>query len=100
MVALLTAEVAPGRHYLLYAKLLVSRGEVCWTVGDVSPGQASVGGAEPGRVSEVVSDVVLSASGYLNVSFEACSDAAFRVMDVIVVEAPTFKRSGPAVTTE
>lgn len=85
--------VTPGKHYLLYAKLLVTRGEVCWTVGDASPGPASVGGAEPGRVSEVVSDAVPSASGYLNVSFEARSDAAFRVMDVIVVEAPTFKRS-------
>lgn len=89
--------VTPGRHYLLYAKLLVTRGEVCWTVGDASSGRASVGGAEPGRVSEVLSDVVPSASGYLNVSFEARSDAAFRVMDVIVVEAPTFKRSEPLV---
>lgn len=86
--------VSPGRHYLLYAKLLVSRGEVSWSIGDATPGPSSAGGAEPGRVSEVVSDVVPSRSGYLNVSFEARSDAAFRVMDVIVVEVPTFKRAG------
>lgn len=84
--------VTPGRYYLLYARLLVSRGEVIWSVGDAAPGPASAGGAEPGRVSEVVSDVVPSRSGYLNVSFEARSDAAFRVMDVVLVEVSTFRR--------
>lgn len=92
--------VTPGRHYLLYAKLMVTRGGVRWSVGDVSHTATSAGEAEPGRVSEIVSDVVPSSSGYLDVGFEARTEAAFRVMDVIVTEAPTFKPSGVLSSTE
>jgi hypothetical protein len=42
------------------------------------------------RISEVVSDVVESTSGYLDVQFDVPTGGAFRVMDVIVVEAPRF----------
>jgi len=45
---------------------------------------------EPERISEVVSDVVESQSGYLDVGFEVPSGGAFRVIDVIVTEAPRF----------
>ena len=45
---------------------------------------------KPERISEVVSDIVESQSGYLDVSFEVPSGGSFRVMDVIVTEAPRF----------
>jgi hypothetical protein len=45
---------------------------------------------EPERISEVVSDIVESQSGYLEVGFEVPSGGAFRVIDVIVTEAPRF----------
>jgi hypothetical protein len=49
----------------------------------------SMGTIEPERISEVVSDIVESQSGYLDVQFDVPS-GAFRVMDVIVAEAPRF----------
>lgn len=49
-----------------------------------------MGTIEPERISEVVSDVVASQSGYLDVGFEVPSGGAFRVIDVIVTEAPRF----------
>jgi hypothetical protein len=45
---------------------------------------------EPERISEVISDVVESKSGYLDIGFDLPSGGAFRVMDVIVTEAPRF----------
>jgi hypothetical protein len=45
---------------------------------------------EPERISEIVSDIVESKSGYVDVSFELPSGGAFRVIDVIVTEAPRF----------
>jgi len=49
-----------------------------------------MGTIEPERISEIVSDVVDSQSGYLDVRFDVPYGAAFRVLDVIVTEAPRF----------
>jgi hypothetical protein len=38
----------------------------------------------------IVSDIVESQSGYLDVGFDVPSGGAFRVPDVIVTEAPRF----------
>jgi hypothetical protein len=46
----------------------------------------SRGTLEPGRICEIVSDVVVSQSGYLDVSFAAPEGGSFRVMDVNVTE--------------
>jgi hypothetical protein len=80
----------PRGRYLLYARVSVSRGLVTWTLGDAAHGAMSRGTIEPERISEVVSDVVESDSGYLDVQFEVPSGGSFRVMDVIVAEAPRF----------
>ena len=80
----------PNCRYLLYARVSVSRGLVNWTLGDSARGSKSVGTIEPERISEVVSDVVESTSGYLDVQFDVPAGGAFRVMDVIVAEAPRF----------
>ena len=80
------------RHgrYLLYARVNVVRGFVNWTIADPERGPRSTGTIEPERISEVVSDVVESQSGYIDVCFELPSGGAFRVLDVIVTEAPRF----------
>jgi hypothetical protein len=83
-------QVRPHGRYLLYARVSVARGLVNWTVGDSSGTAKSMGTIEPERISEVVSDVVESESGYLDVGFEVPSGGAFRVVDVIVTEAPRF----------
>jgi hypothetical protein len=80
----------PHRLYVLYARISVSRGLVNWTLGDSARGSMSMGTLEPERISEVVSDVVESRSGYLDVQFDVPTGGAFRVMDVIVAEAPKF----------
>ena len=77
-------------RYLLYARVSVVRGFVNWTIADSEPGAKSTGTVEPERISEVVSDIVESKSGYVDVCFELPSGGAFRVMDVIVTEAPRF----------
>ena len=77
-------------RYLMYARVSVSRGLVNWSIADAEHGPRSMGTIEPERISEVVSDVVESQSGYLEVSFEVPSGGAFRVIDVIVTEAPRF----------
>ncbi|HSB28444.1 MAG TPA: transglutaminase domain-containing protein [Pyrinomonadaceae bacterium] len=83
-------EAKPHRRYLLYARISVSRGLVNWKLGDSARGAMSMGTVEPERISEVVSDVVESASGYLDLEFEVPSGGAFRVIDVIVAQAPQF----------
>ena len=83
-------QVRPHGRYLLYARVSVARGLVLWSIGDAAHGRQSVGTIEPERVSEVVSDVIESDSGYLDVGFEVPSGGAFRVMDVIISEAPRF----------
>ncbi len=80
----------PGGRYLMYARVSVSRGLVNWAIADAEHGPRSMGTIEPERISEVVSDVVESQSGYLEVGFEVPSGGAFRVIDVIVTEAPRF----------
>jgi hypothetical protein len=63
---------------------------VSWSVGEAGVAAKSMGTIEPEKISEIVSDVVESKSGYLDIGFEVPSGGAFRVMDVIVAEAPRF----------
>jgi hypothetical protein len=83
-------QVRPHERYLLYARVSVVRGLITWSIGDSARGPQSMGTIEPERISEIVSDVVDSQSGYLDVRFDVPSGGAFRVMDVIVTEAPRF----------
>lgn len=83
-------QVRPHGRYLMYARVSVSRGLVNWSIADAEHGPRAMGTIEPERISEVVSDVVESQSGYLEVGFEVPSGGAFRVIDVIVTEAPRF----------
>ncbi|PWT92139.1 MAG: hypothetical protein C5B55_06935 [Blastocatellia bacterium] len=83
-------QVRPKGRYLMYARVTVSRGLVNWSIGDAQPGAKSMGSIEPERISEIVSDVVESESGFIDVGFDVPSGGAFRVMDVIVAEAPRF----------
>ena len=83
-------QARPNARYLLYARVSVVRGIVTWAIGDSTHGPQSMGTIEPERISEVVSDVVESQSGYLDVRFDVPSGGAFRVMDVIVTEAPRY----------
>lgn len=80
--------VRPGGKYLMYAKISVSRGLVMWSVADSSRGMDSRGVIKPSQLAEVISDVVESQSGYLDVSFELPEGGGFRVMDVIITELP------------
>jgi hypothetical protein len=81
--------VRPGGRYVMYAKISVSRGLVMWSVADSSRGMDSRGMIKPSPLTEIISDVVESHSGYLDVSFELTEGGGFRVMDVIVTEMPT-----------
>ena len=83
-------QVKPRGRYLMYARVSVVRGFVNWTIADSQRGPKSVGTIEPERISEVVSDIVESPSGYLEIGFDVPSGGAFRVIDVIVTEAPRF----------
>jgi hypothetical protein len=83
-------QARPHGRYLLYARVSVARGVVNWTIGDSAHGPESTGTIEPERISEIVSDVVESESGYLDIGFDVPSGGAFRVVDVIVTEAPRF----------
>jgi transglutaminase superfamily protein len=77
-------------RYLFYARVSVVRGFVNWSIADSDHGAKSTGTIQPERISEVVSDIVESQSGFLDVSFEVPSGGSFRVIDVIVTEAPRF----------
>ena len=83
-------QVRPHGRYLMYARVSVTRGLVNWSIADAERGPKSMGTIEPERISEVVSDIVESQSGYLEVSFDLPSGGAFRVIDVIVTGAPRF----------
>ena len=87
----------PHARYILYARVAVSRGLINWKLGDAGRGSMSMGVIEPERISEIVSDLVESDSGYLDVEFNLPSGGAFRVMDVIVAEAPRFDESTNAI---
>ena len=91
-------QAKPHCRYLLYARVTVSRGFVNWKLADSGRGAMSMGTIEPERISEIVSDVVQSESGYLDVQFDLPSGGAFRVMDVIVAEAPRFTDSVRSAT--
>ena len=82
--------VKPHGKYLLYARINVPRGVVTWSIADSARGAQSTGSSAGGRISEIVSDVVESQSGYLDIAFEVPAGGAFRVLDVIVAEAPQF----------
>jgi len=83
-------QVRPRGRYLLYARVSVVRGFVNWSLSEPERGPRSQGTIAPERISEVVSDIVESQSGYLDVGFDVPSGGAFRVLDVIVTEAPRF----------
>ena len=83
----------PGGSYIFYAQVNAARGPVRWSAGDAPRGTESSGVIEPGRISEVVSDVVQSRSGELELSFELPEGGGFRVLNVLVVEAPTFTQA-------
>jgi Transglutaminase-like superfamily len=85
-------QVRPRGRYLMYARVSVVRGFVNWSLADSERGPRSVGTIEPERMSEIVSDVVESQSGYIDVGFDLPSGGAFRVIDVIVTEAPRFNQ--------
>lgn len=78
-------------NYLMYARVSVSRGIVNWSLQDSARGSESFGTLQPERISEVVSDVVETQSGYLDIGFEVPAEGSFRVIDVIVTEAPRFR---------
>lgn len=86
-------QVPTRGRYVFYARVSVSRGMVNWSLSDAGRGAMSKGSIEPERISEIVSDVVESDSGYLDVQFDVPFGGAFRVMDVIVAEAPRFTDS-------
>jgi hypothetical protein len=86
-------QVSPGKHYIMYVKLNAARGDVIWSLTDPDTKMESKGVVEPGGISEVVSDVVISRDGELDVSFEVPDGGAFRAMDVIVTQAPTLPGS-------
>ena len=83
--------VEPGKSYLLYAKVNVPANRVRWIFGE--PGnerESAAGECEPERISEIVSDVITSRSGQLEVAFELPEGGALRVLEVIVSEVPRF----------
>ena len=77
------------------AKINAVRGDVVWSLTDPYRDMESKGVVEPAGIKEVVSDVVVSNEGELDVSFEVPDGGAFRVMDVIVIEAPTLPGTHP-----
>lgn len=78
--------VEPGKRYLMYAKLSVGRGVLSWSLADAEKGMESHGLIKPTQMTEIMSDVVESRSGYLDVSFELPEAGGFRIMNVIVTE--------------
>jgi len=78
--------VEPGKRYLLYAKITVARGVLTWSLADATKGMESRGMVRPTQMTEIVSDVVESRSGYLDIAFELPEAGGFRVMNVIVTE--------------
>ena len=70
----------------MYVKLSVSRGLLNWSVADSARGMESRGMVQPTQMTEIVSDIVESRSGYLDVAFELPEAGGFRVMNVIVTE--------------
>jgi hypothetical protein len=78
--------VEPGKRYLMYAKVSVARGTLTWSLADAEKGMESRGMIKPTQMTEIVSDVVESRSGYLDVAFELPESGGFRVMNVIVTE--------------
>jgi hypothetical protein len=88
-------QVQANARYLMYAKVSVARGAITWSIADVSRGRESKGYVQTSQMTEIVSDVVESQSGYLDVSFEVAEGGGFRVMDVIVTEVPARLNRNP-----
>ncbi len=80
--------VQTGHRYLMYAKLSVTRGNVEWSIRDATRGMESKGNIKPTQMSEIVSDVIETHSGYLDIAFSLPEGGGFRVMSVIVTEMP------------
>jgi hypothetical protein len=78
--------VEPGKRYVLYAKVTVARGTLEWSLADSEKGMESRGLLKPTQMTEIISDLVESRSGYLDVAFELPEAGGFRVMNVIVTE--------------
>jgi hypothetical protein len=70
----------------MYARITVARGMLSWSLEDAAKGMESRGLVRPTQMTEIVSDVVESRSGYLDVTFELPEAGGFRVMNVIVVQ--------------
>jgi hypothetical protein len=88
-------QVQSNVRYLMYAKVSVARGAITWSIADVSRGRESKGVVQTSQMTEILSDVVESQSGYLDVSFEVPEGGGFRVMDVIVAEVPARLNRNP-----
>jgi hypothetical protein len=84
--------VRPGGSYILYAEVNAVRGRLRWSAGDPPLGTDSSGEVEAGRIVEVVSEIIQSRSGELEVSFELPDGGGFRILNVTVVETPTFTK--------
>jgi len=93
--------VEAGKRYLMYVRISVGRGSVIWSLADSARGMDSKGVLRPTQMSEIVSDVVESRSGYLDVSFQLAESGGFRVMNVIVTELPpdAFENAQRAIPT-
>jgi hypothetical protein len=85
--------VRPGGSYILYAEVNAVRGRLRWAAGDPPLGTDSSGEVEAGKIVDVVSEVIQSRSGELEVSFELPDGGGFRVLNVTVVETPTFTKT-------
>jgi transglutaminase superfamily protein len=81
--------VEPGKRYLMYARISVARGMLTWSLSDAAKGMESRGLVRPTQMTEILSDVVESRSGYLDVAFELPEAGGFRVMNVIVTQLGT-----------
>lgn len=80
--------VEAGKRYVMFARLSIRRGALKWTFADTNGGLESTGSKTPTQITEILSDVVESTSGYLDVAFELTESGAFRVMEVVVTELP------------
>ncbi len=78
----------PHGSYLLYARLSINRGTVRWSLNDGLASKGSADSVSPGTMKEIVSDVVTTDTGDLELSFCVPDGGAFRVLDVIVNEVP------------
>jgi hypothetical protein len=82
-------QVRPGTSYLLYSKLQLTRGIVEWSITDPSSQNSSRDVVRSAGPKEILSDVIVSKSNYLDLHFEVPEGGTFRLTDVIVAELPS-----------